>query len=84
VKTIDIYISDRTVVDSIAQFSHFVCHALVEEAQTAGAILGHNYQSTEWYEDSYALLTGQGLEPRSIGDNWLSAIYRQMIRGEWL
>ena len=57
---------------------------LTDEAQTAGAILGHNYQSTEWYEDSYALLTGQGLEPASIGDNWLSAIYRQMIRGEWL
>ncbi len=57
---------------------------LTDEAQTAGAILGHNFQSTEWYEDSFALLTGQGLDPRSIGDNWLSAIYRQMIRGEWL
>ena len=50
----------------------------------AGAILGLNYQSTEWYQDSFALLTGQGLEMRSLGDNWLSAIYRQMIRGEWL
>ncbi|WP_281984126.1 outer membrane protein assembly factor BamD [Thalassorhabdomicrobium marinisediminis] len=57
---------------------------LVEEAQTAGAILGYNYQSTPWYQDSYALLTGQGLEMRSIGDSWLSAIYRQMVRGEWL
>lgn len=57
---------------------------LLDEAQTAGAILGHNYRSTEWYEDSFALLTGQGLEPVSIGDNWLSAIYRQMVRGEWL
>ncbi|WP_306133103.1 outer membrane protein assembly factor BamD [Roseivivax marinus] len=57
---------------------------LTDEAQTAGAILGYNYQSTEWYQDSYALLTGQGLEPRSVGDNWLSAIYRQTIKGEWL
>lgn len=57
---------------------------LVEEAQTAGAILGHNYQSTDWYEDSYALLTGQGLEPRAFEGNWLGAVYRQMIRGEWL
>ena len=47
-------------------------------------ILGHNYQATEWYEDSYALLTGQGLELRAVGDNWLAAIYRQVIRGEWL
>ncbi|MEM6373001.1 MAG: outer membrane protein assembly factor BamD [Pseudomonadota bacterium] len=57
---------------------------LTDEAQTAGAILGYNYQSTDWYEDSYRLLTGQGLEPRSRGNNWLSAIYRQMIKGRWL
>lgn len=85
----------RVVVEDFQTTSHTpeALHRLVEsylslgltdEAQTAGAILGHNYQSTEWYEDSYALLTGQGLEPASIGDNWLSAIYRQMIRGEWL
>ena len=29
-------------------------------------------------------LTGQGLEPRARGNNWLSAIYRQMIQGKWL
>lgn len=57
---------------------------LTAEAQTAGAILGHNYQATEWYQDSFALLTGQGLELRSVGDNWLSSIYRQVLLGEWL
>ncbi|ATG46121.1 outer membrane protein assembly factor BamD [Celeribacter ethanolicus] len=57
---------------------------LTEEAQTAGAILGHNYQSSEWYQRSYKLLTGQGLEPKVFENNWLGAIYRQMIRGEWL
>nr|WP_245218495.1 outer membrane protein assembly factor BamD [Rubellimicrobium aerolatum] len=54
------------------------------EAQTAGAILGANYQATDWYRDSYALLTGRGLRPVPVGDNWLSAIYRQVIRGEWI
>ncbi|MFT5744441.1 MAG: outer membrane protein assembly factor BamD, partial [Paracoccaceae bacterium] len=57
---------------------------LTDEAQTAAAILGHNYQSTEWYQDSYTLLTGRGLEVRDMGNNWLSAIYRQVVRGEWL
>ena len=57
---------------------------LLNEAQTAGAILGYNYQSTEWYEDGYKLLQKQGLKPTALGDNWLSAIYRQMIKGEWL
>lgn len=57
---------------------------LTDEAQTAGAILGHNFQATEWYQDSYHLLTGQGLEPKSRGKNWLSKIYRQTLKGEWL
>jgi len=57
---------------------------LTDEAQTAGAILGYNYQSTDWYEDSFGLLTGQGLEPRARGNNWLSQVYRQMIQGRWL
>ncbi|WP_377512979.1 outer membrane protein assembly factor BamD [Octadecabacter sp. R77987] len=85
----------RIVVEDFQTTSHTAeaLHRLVEsylslgltdEAQTAGAILGHNYQSTEWYQDSYALLTGRGLDARDMGDNWLSAIYRQVVRGEWL
>ncbi|MGR3593708.1 Beta-barrel assembly machine subunit BamD [Limimaricola soesokkakensis] len=57
---------------------------LLEEAQTAGAILGYNYRGTDWYQDSYALLTGRGLRPEAAGDNWLAAIYRQLVRGEWI
>lgn len=62
----------------------YLALGLTDEAQTAGAILGFNYQSTPWYEDSFALLTGQGLRPDATGSNWLSTIYRQVIRGEWL
>ncbi|MDF1715606.1 MAG: outer membrane protein assembly factor BamD [Antarcticimicrobium sp.] len=57
---------------------------LTDEAQTAGAILGYNYQGSEWYEDSYKLLTERGLKMRSIGNNWLSQIYRQSVKGQWL
>ena len=57
---------------------------LTDEAQTAGAILGYNYQGSEWYEDSYKLLTERGLKMRSIGNNWLSQIYRQSVKGKWL
>ncbi|KGB80457.1 MAG: outer membrane protein assembly factor BamD [Confluentimicrobium sp.] len=57
---------------------------LDHEAQAAGAILGFNYQSTEWYEDGYKLLQGKGLEPDVLGTGWLQAIYRQMVKGEWL
>lgn len=85
----------RIVVEDFQTTTHTpeALHRLVEaylslgltaEAQTAAAILGHNYQSTVWYQDSYALLTGRGLEPQAVGDNWLSSIYRQVLLGEWL
>ena len=57
---------------------------LTDEAQTAGAILGHNYQSTDWYSDSFTLLAGQGLEAQEAGQSWLTAVYRQVIQGRWL
>ncbi|WP_226622761.1 outer membrane protein assembly factor BamD [Alloyangia pacifica] len=57
---------------------------LVEEAQSAGAILGYNYRGTQWYEDSYKLLTGRGLELEAAGDSWLAQVYRQMIKGQWI
>ena len=56
---------------------------LDQEAQTAGAILGHNFQGSEWYQDSYALLTGRGLRPEDVGDSWLNQIYRQVVLGRW-
>jgi len=57
---------------------------LVNEARTAGAILGHNYRGTAWYEDSYKLLTGQGHTLEATGDSWLREIYRQTVQGRWL
>jgi len=57
---------------------------LNDEAQTAGAILGYNYQSSPFYQDAFNLLKDKGLSPEAKGTSWLSAIYRQMIKGEWL
>lgn len=85
----------RVVVEDFQTTSHtpealyrlveaYLALGLVNEAQAAGAILGHNFQGTEWYADAYALLTGQGLRPQAVGDNWLSQIYRQVVQGQWL
>lgn len=62
----------------------YVGLGLDEEAQTAAAILGYNYQSSPFYEDSYRLLKGKGLSPEAKGESWLRKIYRQMVKGEWL
>lgn len=37
---------------------------LVVEAQTAAAVLGHNYPSSSWYKQAFALLEKQGLAPQ--------------------
>ncbi|MEE9427926.1 MAG: outer membrane protein assembly factor BamD [Paracoccaceae bacterium] len=86
----------RVVVEQFQTTTHTAeaLHRLVEsylalgltaEAQTAGAILGHNFRSTEYYQDSFSLLSGQGLHPEAAqGNGWLSKIYRQVVRGEWL
>ncbi|MGH1577640.1 outer membrane protein assembly factor BamD [Planktotalea sp.] len=85
----------RAVVEDFQTTTHTpeALHRLVEaylslglnaEAQTAGAILGHNYKGTDWYEDSFKLLTGRGLELKASGDNWLRQVYRQMLQGKWL
>ncbi len=85
----------RVVVEDFQTTTHTAeaLHRLVEaylslgltaEAQTAAAILGHNFQSTEWYEDSYALLRQNGLEAKAEGSSWLSQVYRQTVKGKWL
>ena len=62
----------------------YLALGLTDEAQTAGAILGYNYQSSPFYDDTFRLLKGRGLNPEVTGDGWLAAIYRQMVKGEWL
>ena len=62
----------------------YLALGLTDEAQTAAAILGHNYQSSPFYDDSFRLLKGRGLLPEAKGNNWLATVYRQMIKGEWL
>ena len=54
------------------------------EAQSAAAILQASYSSTQWHSDSLILLSGEGLLPDAGGQNWLSTIYRQTIKGQWL
>ncbi len=57
---------------------------LVEEAQTAGAILGYNFQSSPFYDDAFNQLTGQNLAPDATGESWLRDIWRQTVVGDWL
>jgi len=88
----------RFVVEDFQTTTHTpeALHRLVEaylslgleaDAQTAGAILGYNFQGSDWYKDSHVLLTGQGISTESENkksSRWLRRIWRQAIKGEWL
>lgn len=51
---------------------------IVNEAQTAAAVLGHNFPDSKWYKDAYALLQSKGLEPREDSGSWISRQWRKL------
>ena len=76
----------RNVVERYQTTSHApeALHRLTEaylavgvptEAQTAAAVLGHNYPGSQWYAYSYALLEESGLEPEATEESWISRIF---------
>ena len=85
----------RVVVEDFQTTTHTpeALHRLVEsylalglpgEAQTAAAILGHNFRGSAFYEDSFRLLKGKGLAPEARSRGWLGSVWRRTVRGEWL
>jgi outer membrane protein assembly factor BamD len=42
------------------------------EAQTAAAVLGHNFPDSDWYKDAYSLLKTGGLSPQEDKSSWIS------------
>jgi outer membrane protein assembly factor BamD len=52
---------------------------ITDEAQTAAAVLGHNFPNSQWYQDAYDLLKGHGLSPHEYGESWISKIYHTVV-----
>jgi outer membrane protein assembly factor BamD len=48
---------------------------LVNEAQTAAAVLGHNFPDSPWYKDAYKRLNAGGLEPQEDTGSWISQLF---------
>ena len=52
---------------------------IVDEAQTAAAVLGHNFPDSQWYKDAYAVLQSHGLSPAEHSESWISKIYHVVV-----
>ncbi|GGB36766.1 outer membrane protein assembly factor BamD [Roseibium aquae] len=48
---------------------------VVNEAQTAAAVLGHNFPDTAWYKNAYALLNEGGYAPSEDSGSWISRAF---------
>jgi outer membrane protein assembly factor BamD len=48
------------------------------EAQTAAAVLGHNFPDSDWYKDAYSLLKTGGLSPQEDKSSWISRAVRKL------
>ena len=70
---VETYSNTRHIEEALARLTEvYFAMGLASEAQTAAAVLGHNYPDSQWYKDSYALLQTGGLEPRDNPGSWIS------------
>ncbi len=78
----------KTVVTEYQQTAHveealmrltecYIALGVVTEAQTAAAILGHNFPESQWYKDAYALLQAGGAAPREDSGSWISQAWKK-------
>jgi len=71
------YQTTRHVEEALQRLTEaYMAMGIVGEAQTAAAVLGHNFPDSPWYKDAYALLTKGGVEPREDSQSWISKAFR--------
>jgi len=56
----------------------YMALGIKQEAQTAAAVLGHNFPNSRWYKDAYALLASDGLAPREDSGSWIAKAWNSL------
>jgi outer membrane protein assembly factor BamD len=57
----------------------YLAMGIVNEAETAAAVLGHNFPDSSWYKSAYALLKGKGLQPDENTSSWISKVFKGIV-----
>ncbi len=55
----------------------YMALGVTSEAQTAVAVLGHNYPNSDWYQDGYRLVSSDGKAPQANNESWISQAFRR-------
>jgi outer membrane protein assembly factor BamD len=73
------YQTTRHVEEALARLTEaYMALGIVNEAQTAAAVLGHNFPDSTWYSDAYKLVKSGGLEPAENQGSWISRAFKKM------
>ncbi|HEX4552508.1 MAG TPA: outer membrane protein assembly factor BamD [Xanthobacteraceae bacterium] len=73
------YQRTRHVEEALARLTEcYMTLGIVLEAQTAAAVLGHNFPDSTWYKDAYRLVKAGGLEPEENKGSWISKAFKTL------
>lgn len=74
------YQTTRHVEEALARIAEsYMAMGIVNEAQTAAAILGHNFPQSPWYKDTFNLIQSKGLSPREDSASWISKAFKGIV-----
>ena len=76
------YQTTRHVEEALYRLTEaYMAIGIVGEAQTAAAVLGHNFPDSRWYKDAYNLVKSGGLEPSENQGSWISKTFKKIGLG---
>jgi outer membrane protein assembly factor BamD len=73
------YQTTRHVEEALERLTEaYLALGITSEAQTAAAVLGHNFPDSPWYKDAYRLVKSGGKEPAENKDSWISKAFKKI------
>ncbi len=76
------YQTTRHVEEALMRLTEsYMALGIVEEAQTAAAVLGHNFPDSDWYRHAYTLVKSGGVEPSENRGSWISKAFKKIGLG---
>jgi outer membrane protein assembly factor BamD len=76
------YQTTRHVEEALLRLTEcYMTLGIPQEAQTAAAVLGHNFPDSKWYQEAYDLVKNGGFEPREQNDSWMTKAFKKVGLG---
>lgn len=76
------YQTTRHVEEALMRLTEvYMSLGIAQEAQTAAAVLGHNFPDSPWYRSAYSLVKSGGFEPSENKGSWISRAFKKIGLG---